>query len=480
MGIETDLDVAATSADSDRLRALLDFDRRYAMHPFTALAQHERDGAIAMMVRGKGVHLWDAAGRKYIDAMAGLWCVNVGYGRRELADALRDQALTLPYCHAFSSLASDKPALLAERLIRMAPGPMSKIFFGNSGSDANDTQAKIVWLYNNARGKPQKKKIIARQRGYHGVTVVSASMTGLPSLHAGFDLPVAQIKHTMVPHRLWQGWGLSDAEFVAKLAADLEALIAAEGPETIGAMIVEPVMGAGGVIVPPPGYYAAIQEILRRHDILMIADEVICGFGRLGSMFGCEAMGMEPDLITVAKGLTSAYFPLSGVLVSDRVWQVLREAGSQYGAFGHGYTYSSHPIGAAVALANLDLLDREQLVPQAAHRGRHLHRRLQEAFAGHPLVGEIRGCGLIAAVEFVARRDPPEAFPAALKVGPRIVEAARARGLITRALPLADTIAFSPPFVISESEIDAAVSAACDAVDEVAAALHKEGVWRAS
>jgi L-2,4-diaminobutyrate transaminase len=458
--------------------ALQEADRRHALHPFTGIAQHERAGAIAMMVRGEGVNLWDVHGRRYIDAMAGLWCVNVGYGRREIADALHEQAVTLPYCHAFSSLASDKPTLLAERLVRMAPGAMSKVFFGNSGSDANDTQAKIVWLYNNALGRPQKKKIIARQRGYHGVTVMSAGMTGLPSLHAGFDLPLPQIRHTTVPHRLWQGWGLTDAEFVAKLADDLERLIEQEGADTIGAMIMEPVMGAGGVIVPPPGYYAAIQPILKRHDILLIADEVICGFGRLGQMFGCDAMEIRPDLITVAKGLTSAYFPLSGVLVSEEVTATLRDAGAKYGAFGHGYTYSSHPIGAAAALANLDLLEREDLVAQAGRRGLHLHRRLREAFADHPLVGEVRGTGLIGAVEFVARREPPLAFDPALKVGPRIVDAARARGLITRALPLADTIAFSPPFVISEAEIDAAVAIARDAVDEVAAALRSEGSWQ--
>lgn len=463
--------------DGSRLQRLLEADRRYAMHPFSALAQHERAGAVAMMVRGAGVHLWDAAGRRYLDVMAGLWCVNVGYGRSELADAMREQAVTLPYCHAFSSMASDQPALLAERLIRMAPGKMSKVFYGNSGSDANDTQAKLVWLYNNARGKPQKKKIIARERGYHGVTVMSAGMTGLPSLHAGFDLPLPQIRHTTVPHRLWNGWGLSDAEFAAKLADDLERLIAAEGADTIGAMILEPVMGAGGVIVPPPRYYELIEPILRRHDILLIADEVICGFGRLGQMFGSDVMGMKPDLITVAKGLTSAYFPLSGVLVGEQVWQTLCEAGDRYGAFGHGYTYSSHPIGAAVGLANLDLLERDDLVAQAGRRGDYLHRRLRDAFADHPLVGEIRGRGLIAAVEFVKRRGPPEAFPPALRVGPRIADAARARGLITRALPLADTIAFSPPFVISEEEIDSAVALARDAVDEVAAALRRDGVW---
>ncbi len=458
--------------------ALFEADRRYVFHPFTALDAHQRDGAPLVMTGGSGVYLQDSEGGRYIDAMAGLWCVNVGYGRAELADAMQRQALELSYCHAFSSMASDKPALLAERLIAMAPVPMSKVFFGNSGSDANDTQVKLVWYYNNARGKPEKKKIIARQRGYHGVTVMSGGMTGLPGLHAGFDLPLPFIRHTKAPHRLWEGHGLSDEQFVAKLVDDLEQLIAREGADTIGAMIAEPVMGAGGVIEPPPGYFSAIQEVLDRHDILLIADEVVCGFGRLGEMFGTTKTGMKPDLITVAKGLTSAYFPLSACMVSERVWDVLVEGGSRYGAFGHGYTYSAHPIGAAVALANLDIIENDGLVAVAAQRGERLHQRLQEAFAGHPLVGEIRGHGLIGALEFVAEKTPPKAFDPALKVAPRIVKAALARGVISRALPSADTMAFSPPFVITDEEIDRVVAASREAVDEVMGELEREGQWR--
>lgn len=456
---------------------LSDLDRHNVFHPFTALGSHERDGAPIVMTHAEGVMMHDSHGREYIDAMAGLWCVNVGYGREEIANAMRDQAIELSYCHAFSSMASDKPAILAGRLIEMAPVPMSKVFFGNSGSDANDTQAKLVWYYNNVRGKTAKKKIIARQRGYHGVTVMSAGMTGLPGLHAGFDLPLSYIKHTMAPHRLWQGHGLSDAEFVAKLVDDLEQLIAREGADTIGAMIMEPVMGAGGVIVPPAGYYEAIQSVLDRHDILLIADEVICGFGRLGSMFGCQAMGLKPDLITVAKGLTSAYFPLSACIVSEKVWQVLVAGGDKFGPFGHGYTYSSHPVGAAAALANLDLLEKENLVAQAGQRGEHLHKRLQAAFAEHPLVGEIRGFGLIGAIELVADRDVPKAFDPALKVAARIVSAARDRGIISRALPASDSLAFSPPFVISEAQIDRVVEGVREAVDEVAAELKTSGDW---
>lgn len=460
-----------SSLSSETARQLSEFDRQSVFHPFTALRAHEESGAPVVMVEAAGAIMHDTDGREYIDAMAGLWCVNVGYGRHEIADAMRDQAIELSYCHAFSSMASDKPAVLAARLKEMAPVPMSKVFFGNSGSDANDTQVKLVWYYNNALGRPEKKKVIARQRGYHGVTVAAAGLTGLPGLHAGFDLPLPFVRHTMAPHRLWNGHGLSDAEFVAKLVDDLEQLIAREGADTIAAMIMEPIMGAGGVIVPPDGYYAAVQEVLDRHDILLIADEVICGFGRLGTMFGAEAMGMRPDLITVAKGLTSAYFPLSACMVSERVWEGLVAGADKLGPFGHGYTYTSHPVGAAAALANLDILEKEGLVAQAGARGETLHRLLRDAFADHPLIGEIRGRGLIGAIELVADRNAPKAFDPALKVAARVVAAARDRGIISRALPASDSLAFSPPFVISDAQLAQVVAGVRDAVDQVAAEL---------
>ncbi len=451
-------------------------DRQYMFHPFTALADHERQGPV-VMTRGEGVWLEDDAGARYIDAMAGLWCVNVGYGRPEIAEALKQQALKLPYYHFFSSMAADTPILLAEKLIEMAPVPMSKVFFGNSGSDANDTQIKLVWYYNNVRGMPAKKKIIARHRGYHGVTIASASLTGLGGNHAGFDLPLPFVRHTTAPHKFWEGRGLSDAAFVSKLVADLEALIAVEGADTIGAMIMEPVMGAGGVIVPPEGYYPAIQAVLKKHDILLIADEVICGFGRLGTMFGTQAFCMKPDLITLAKGITSAYMPLSAVMVSEQVWQVLRAGGETFGVFGHGYTYTAHPIAAAAALANLKIIGDEHLVERAATNGAFMHERLRESFADHPMVGEIRGFGLIGAVEFVAEREPAKRFDPALKVGARVAKAARERGLITRALPLSDSIAFSPPLVISQDELAEAVTRARDAVDAVMDDLVRDGIW---
>jgi L-2,4-diaminobutyrate transaminase len=447
-----------------------DVDRKHVFHPFSDPRRHEQDGG-HMIVRGRGSTLWDSRGRSYLDAMAGLWCVNVGYGRSEMAEAIARQIERLSYYHGFSSMATEAPALLAERVLASTPVPMSKVFFGSSGSDANDTQAKLVWFYNNALGRPEKKKLVSRKRGYHGVTVLSAGLTGLANLHQGFDLPLPMIRHARAPHRLWEATqGMTDDEFVRFLADDLEQLILREGPETVAAFIAEPLQAAGGVLVPPPGYFPAIHEVLHRHDVLLIADEVVCAFGRLGCWFGSELFGIQPDLITVAKGLTSAYVPLSGCLVSDRVWSVVADASK--GVFGHGYTYTAHPVAAAAALENLDIIGRDGLVAQAAARGARLNQRLREAFDDHPLVGEVRGIGLIGAVEFVASRSPARPFDRSLRVGPRIAKRCLERGVITRALPDADTIAFSPPFVVTEDELDEMVATARAAADDVAAELR--------
>jgi L-2,4-diaminobutyrate transaminase len=450
-----------------------DVDRRYVFHPFTAPRRHEADGGL-LIVRGEGCTLWDNEGRSYLDAMAGLWCVNVGYGRPEMVDAIAAQVGRLSYYHSFSSMTTEAPALVAERVVErasVATGvPMSKVFFGNSGSDANDTQAKLVWFYNNALGRTQKKKIISRDRGYHGVTVLSAGLTGLANLHDGFDLPLPMIRHVRAPHRLWEATaGMSDDEFVRSLVDELEELILREGPDTVAAFIAEPIQAAGGVIVPPPGYFAAIQEVLRRYDVLLIADEVVCGFGRTGSWFGSELLGIEPDLITVAKGLTSAYIPLSGCIVSERVWGVLADATS--GVFGHGYTYTAHPVAAAAALENLDIIERDGLVERAGASGERLHALLHEAFDDHPLVGEVRGAGLLGAVEFVVTRDPMTPFDRALGIGAQVTRKSLERGVITRALPAADTIAFSPPFVVTDDELGEMVGRTREALDEVAAEL---------
>ena len=449
-----------------------DLDKEYFFHPFTNLRSHEESGPLTM-VSGHGTTLVDTRGREYLDAMAGLWCVNVGYGNNEIAETLRAQAEKLGYYHTFASMGNEPVALLAQRLVTMAPGRMSKVFFGNSGSDANDTQVKLVWYYNNVLGRPDKKKIISRLRGYHGVTVMSASLCGLPGMHRGFDLPLPMVKHTAAPYRLWDHVeGQTEEQFAASLAQQLEQLILAEGPDTVAAFIAEPIQAAGGVIVPPSAYFPAIQEVLRRHDVLMIADEVVTGFGRTGEQFGSEVFGIEPDLITVAKGITSAYIPLSACIVSEKIWHVLSSGQDTYGVFQHGYTYSAHPLAAAAALTNLDIIERDGLVAQAKSRGAYLHGRLHAAFDGHPQVAEVRGHGLLGAVEFAASTEPLRPFEPQGTFSAAVVARTRALGVISRALPSADSMSFSPPFVVTEEEIDRIVGAARQALDEVSAELR--------
>lgn len=446
-----------------------DIDRAYFFHPFTNAERHEITGPLTI-VSGKGSTITDVDGRDYLDALGGLWCVNIGYGNEEMAEAIGRQAAKLAYYHTFASMGNEPVALLSERLIKMAPGNMSKAFFGNSGSDANDTQVKLVWYYNNVLGRTEKKKIISCQRGYHGVTIMSASLCGLPGMHAGFDLPLPMIRYARSPYALWEKQpGQSDAEFVATLAADLEQLILTEGPETVGAFIAEPVQAAGGVIVPPQTYFPAIQEVLRKYDVLMIADEVVCGFGRTGYTFGSNAFGIEPDLMTVAKGITSAYVPLSAVLVSEPVWDVITSGSEKYGVFSHGYTYSAHPLAASAAMTNLDIIERDRLTERAGTLGAYLHKRLHAEFDEHPLVAEVRGFGLLGAVEFVASTNPLTHFDPVGSFAAGVVARSRELGVITRALPSADTVSFSPPFVVTEDEIDRMTSGVRQAVDAVAA-----------
>jgi L-2,4-diaminobutyrate transaminase len=444
-----------------------DLDRQYFFHPFTHAQEHERTGPLTM-VSGRGSTLVDAQGKEYLDAMAGLWCVNIGYGNEEMADALAAQTRQLAYYHTFASMGNEPVARLAHRLVTDAPGDMAKVFFGNSGSDANDTQVKLVWYYNNVLGRPEKKKIISRERGYHGVTVMSGSLCGLPGMHTGFDLPLPMVRFARAPHHRFEGLeGETEEQFVARLAQELDDQIVAEGPETVAAFIAEPLQAAGGVIVPPAGYFPAIQEVLRRHDVLLIADEVVCGFGRTGEWFGSTTFGVEPDLMTVAKGITSAYVPLSAVIVSSPVWDVIASGSEKFGLFSHGYTYSAHPLAATAAMTNLDIIERDGLMGQAKARGDHLAQRLHAAFDGHPLVAEVRGHGLVGAVEFAESLEPLRRFEPRAKVSGAIVKRARELGVITRALPNADTISFSPPFVVTEAEIDQMVAGTRRALDDV-------------
>ncbi|MGX9120674.1 aminotransferase [Mesorhizobium sp. BHbsci] len=453
-------------------------DRSSVLHPFTQLKDFATGklGDPTIVERGKGIRIQDANGNELIDGFAGLYCVNVGYGRTEVAEAISRQAYRLAYYHSYAAHTTDELAILSDRLVKMAPGKMSKIFYGMSGSDANETQAKLVWYYNNLRGKPNKKKIISHERGYHGCSVISGSMTGMGFYHDQMDLPLPQILHTGVPHFYWGVQpGETEQEFSKRRAAELDDLIQREGPDTVGAFIGEPVLGTGGITPPPAGYWEAIQPVLKKHDVLLIADEVITGFGRTGSMFGSLHYGIEPDLITIAKGLTSAYFPLSGAIVGEKVYEVLEAGADRVGAFSHGYTYSGHPIGAAAANAVLDIVEKEDLPGNARDVGAFFQAQLKDKFAPLPIVGEVRGVGLMGAIEFVADRNNRKRFDPTLKVGARISKAARDRGLIARAMPHGDILGFAPPLVATKAEVEEIVAIAESAVRVVMDELTRDG-----
>jgi len=448
---------------------LATWDRENFFHPSTHLAQHARGETATRVITGaSGVHIEDRDGNRMLDAFAGLYCVNAGYGRTEVADAIAEQAHQLAYYHSYVGHGTETSITLAKMIMDRAPAHMSKVYFGLSGSDANETNIKLVWYYNNILGRPQKKKIISRWRGYHGSGLMTGSLTGLSLFHDKFDLPMNPVIHTDAPYYYRRkDRTQSEAEFTAQCANALEALIQAEGPDTIAAFIGEPVLGTGGIVPPPAGYWDAIQEVLNRHDILLIADEVVTGFGRLGTMFGSDHYGLKPDLITIAKGLTSAYAPLSGSIVSDRMWKVLEQGSDENGPIGHGWTYSAHPICAAAGVANLKLIDDLNLVSNAAEVGGYLNASMKEALGDHPNVGDIRGEGLLCAVEYVADKADATPLDPAAKVGAAISAAMLERGVIARAMPQGDITGFAPPFCITRAEVDTVVAATADAVKTV-------------
>ena len=453
-----------------------DLDRKNFFHPFSSLGTHEKNGA-DIFVQGKGSTLIDSNGKRYLDGIAGLWCVNIGYGNEEMANAISEQATKLAYYQTLTSYGTDIAAEYAARLIDISPVPMSKVFFGSSGSDANDTMVKIVWSYHNYLGKPDKKKIISRKHGYHGSTIFAGGLTGFSNLHNNFDLSITRTLHTSSTHPLWDKEEKSDmAEFVNKLVNNLENLIIAEGPETIGAFIAEPIMAGGGVLIPPLGYFEKIQEILTKYEILFIADEVVTGFGRTGEMFGTQAFDLKTDLITLAKGITSGYVPLSACLISEKIWQTLVTGSASAGAYGHGYTYSGHPLAMKAAMVNLDIIERDNLLSNVATRGNQLLTELKAALEQHEFVGDIRGYGLLSAVEFVKKRSPLTPFDLKFKVAARIARKAFENGLIVRPLSESSTIAFSPTFVVTDSEIGEMVEKFVNSVDTVFLELRSEGV----
>ena len=432
------------------------WDRDNFFHPSTHLAEFARGNLPQRVITGgSGCHIEDRDGNRLLDAFAGLYCVNVGYGRQEIAEAIADQARELAYYHAYVGHGTEASITLAKMVLDRAPDHMSKVYFGQSGSDANETNIKLVWYYNNILGRPEKKKIISRWRGYHGSGLMTGSLTGLEAFQKKFDLPLDRVIHTDAPYYFRrESLDQTEEQFTAQCVANLEALIEQEGADTIAAFIGEPALGTGGLVPPPAGYWPAIQAVLDRHDILLIADEVVTGFGRLGSMFGSEHYGIRPDIITIAKGLTSAYAPLSGSIVSDKVWAVLEQGTDENGPIGHGWTYSAHPIGAAAGVANLKLIDELDLIRNAGETGAYFKQVLTQALGDHAHVGEIRGEGLLCAVEFVKERDSRTFFDAGDKVGPTVAAKLLEQGVIGRAMPQGDIIGFAPPFCLTRDEAD--------------------------
>jgi 4-aminobutyrate---pyruvate transaminase len=443
------------------------------LHPYTDLQAHQEVGPV-VIARGKGVRVWDDAGKEYIESVAGLWCASLGFDNERLVQAAVAQMRKLPFYHGFTAKSHEPMIDLAEMLLARAPVPMSKVFFANSGSEANDSAIKMVWYFNNALGRTQKKKIIGRLKGYHGITIGSASLTGLPANHRSFDVPLPGFVHTMAPHH-YHGAnpGESEEDFATRCAEELDKLIVAEGPDTVAAMWAEPVMGAGGVIVPPRGYFPKVQAVLKKHDVLLVADEVICGFWRTGNYWGCQTLDVQPDILTCAKALSSSYLPISAVMVNDRVFAGLCKESHEIGTFGHGFTYSGHPVPAAVAIETLKIYDEMDIGTHVRAVGGHMQRELRRRFADHPFVGEVRGVGLIAAMELVADKDTHKNFDPKVKVGPRLTRLMEEHGVIGRTV-VNDTLCFSPPLIITEAEIDEMLTRTGKALDELTVQLRRE------
>ena len=455
--------IASHAANSPEAR-----DVAHHLHGYTNARRHEETGPL-VIERGEGVWVHDIHGRRYLEAMAGLWSVGVGFSEPRLVEAATRQMARLPFYHTFGHKAQGPVIDLAEKLIALAPVPMSKVFFTNSGSEANDTAMKLLRYRANAMGEPTRKKFISRVKAYHGVTIASASLTGLPNNHRSFDLPIEGVFHTTAPHYWREGRpGESDEAFADRCAADLEALILREGPETICAMFAEPLMGAGGVILPPATYWEKIQAVLRTYGILLVADEVICGFGRTGAFWGSQTYGMKPNVLVCSKQLSSSYLPISAMMIDDEVYQPIADESGRIGTLGHGFTAGGHPVAAAVALENLAIIEERGLVAHAATVGAHMQKRLR-ALADHPLVGEVRGTALIAAVELVIDKAAKTALDPVGRLGGLVAGILQEKGVIGRAM--GDALAFCPPMIITEAEIDHMVDVLAASLDEAVTRL---------
>ena len=463
--------------------SLEQMDQQSHLHPYSSLHENlEVDPVI--FETAKGIYVTDSKGREYIDGFAGMACCTVGYGRQEIVEAAYEQMKKLAWYHTVEHATNEPIIQLADKLLEIAPDNMARAFFTCSGSEANDTQVRLVWNYNHLRGKPEKRKIFSVKQGYHGSTIICASMTGVDLCHTAFGLPLPGFLHLDCPH-YYNGAepGMTEIEFADSLVAKFEEVIEREGPETCAAYIQEPVLGGGGGIVPPDTYMPKLKAVLERHDMLYIDDEVVCGFGRLGRWFGHERFGVTPDLMSVAKGLTSAYYPVSSCLVSDKVWEVLLE-GSRAGkvvAFGHGNTYCGNPVGAATALANIALIEREGLVGNADAVGEHMAKRLKDAFEDHPLVGEVRGLGLYHAVELAKDKKNKVGFDWDLNISHRLYDRCKEEGLILHCAwpntPACNSAMLAPPICITRDEVDEIVARLKRGIDGLQDDLLREGLW---
>ncbi len=451
---------------NERPNSLHASDIAHSMHPYTNMRAHEEKGPM-IMTRGDGIRVYDIDNKEYIEALAGLWSVAVGFSETRLADVAYEQMKKLPYYHSFAHKAHEPSIRLAEKLVEMTPEGLNRVFFTNSGSEANDTVIKMVWFLNNALGRHGKKKFLARNKAYHGITIASGSLTGLPANHKDFDLPALPVTHLTTPH-YWRfaNEGETEADFTDWLIAELEAMIEREGADTIAAFIGEPVMGAGGVMVPPEGYWPGVAEICRKNDILLVSDEVINGFGRLGTPFGCEKFGFTPDILVTSKQLTSSYMPLAAIMVSDDVYNTIADHTAKLGTFGHGFTASGHPVACAVGLENLAIIEERDLMGNAARLEKPFQEGLRK-FADHPLVGEVRGVGLIAGLELVKDKTTKEAYAPAGSMAARVVALAAEEGLICR--NVYETVALCPPLILTEDDIEEIIARLGRALDRALA-----------
>ncbi|KZZ41164.1 MAG: aminotransferase [Saccharospirillaceae bacterium] len=442
-------------------------EAEYLLHPASSINQLITDGP-GLITAAQGCEVTDEQGNSLLDGVAGLWCVNVGYGRYELAQVMKEASLQLAYYHSFSNATNPWQGALAKKLVALTPEPLSKVFFGSGGSDANDSLIKIAWHYFALKQQHSKKKIIARQQAYHGTSVSTSSLTGLPSFHNHYPLPLDFVVRVECPHFYTRGLeGETEAEFCQRLMDEIELTIEREGAENIAAFIAEPIMGAGGVIPPPKDYFKKLQPILKQHDILLMVDEVVCGFGRTGYWFASEYFGIEADMLSCAKGLSSGYFPMSAAMITDEIWQTLVQGSTQLGAFSHGYTYSGHPVGAAVALANIQIIENEQLVKKADENGRWFQQMISEQLMSLDHVGEVRGLGLLAGVQLVVDKERAELPDPAIKWPAKVVAEMRKSGVIARPLPGVGSLALSPPLIISREQLQRIVDVMAHAIEVV-------------